>query len=108
MIEKVALVLTSYEKTRGDVEETRRGPKGPFVVGTTAAGVRPAAARETRKTLWRATCVLCLHTRPTPSLWYHPSCAKRKDERLIAASTWGVRYTQTLSEIALLSCLTLL
>ena len=88
MVEEAALVLTSYEKTRGDVEETSRGPKGPFVVGTAAAGVRAASARETRKTLWRATSVLCLHARATPSLWYHPSCAKRTDERLIAAWTW--------------------
>ena len=36
VVEEVALVLTSYEKTRGDVEETRRGPKGPFVVPGTS------------------------------------------------------------------------
>ena len=32
MVEEAALVLKSYEKTCGDVEETRRGPKGPFAV----------------------------------------------------------------------------
>ena len=38
VVEEAALVLTSYEKPRGAVEETRRGPKGPFVVGTALAG----------------------------------------------------------------------
>ena len=45
MEEETTLVLTSYEKTCGDVEETRRWAKGPFAVGTAAAGVRAAAAR---------------------------------------------------------------
>ena len=67
VIEGRALVLTSYEKTCGDVEETRRWPKGPFAtnlaVGMAATGARTAAARETRNTLWRATSVPCLHAR---------------------------------------------
>ena len=63
-------------KTSGALVETEeraimaKQKKGPGLqwARTAAAGARTVATRETRKTLWRVTSVLCLHARATPSL----------------------------------------
>ena len=60
MVEEAARVLTSYEKTCADIEESRREQKGPFAVGTAESGASTATTRETRKNgLAGATSVLC-------------------------------------------------